>query len=73
MNADALRRELLGLLPRLRRYAYALTGVRHDADDLLQATLERLLVTRSARAGFARRCRWRSRARWSKPSMGRTR
>ena len=44
MNADALRRELLALLPRLRRYAYALTGVRHDADDLLQATLERLLV-----------------------------
>jgi len=44
MNADALRRELLGLLPRLRRYAYALTGARHDADDLLQSTLERLLV-----------------------------
>jgi RNA polymerase sigma-70 factor (ECF subfamily) len=44
MNADALRRELLALLPRLRRYAYALTGVRHDADDLLQATLERLLT-----------------------------
>ena len=34
MNADALRRELLALLPRLRRYAYALTGVRHDADSL---------------------------------------
>ena len=32
------------MLPRLRRYAYALTGARHDADDLLQATLERLLV-----------------------------
>ena len=44
MNADALRRKLLELLPRLRRYAHALTGVRHDADDLLQATLERLLT-----------------------------
>lgn len=44
MNADALRRRLLELLPRLRRYAYALTGARHDADDLLQATLERLLT-----------------------------
>ncbi|MCG3170017.1 MAG: ECF RNA polymerase sigma factor EcfG [Pseudomonadales bacterium] len=43
MNADALRRELLALLPRLRRYAYALTGSRHDADDLLQSTVERML------------------------------
>lgn len=43
MNAEALRRELLALLPRLRRYAYALTGSGHDADDLLQATVERML------------------------------
>ncbi|MEZ5894079.1 MAG: sigma-70 family RNA polymerase sigma factor [Parvularculaceae bacterium] len=43
MEADALRQEILELLPRLRRYAYALTGARADADDLLQATVERLL------------------------------
>lgn len=44
MNADALRQEIVELLPRLRRYAYALTGARADADDLLQTTVERLLV-----------------------------
>lgn len=43
MNDDVLRQEILGLLPRLRRYAYALTGATHDADDLLQTTVERLL------------------------------
>ena len=43
MNAEALRRELVEMLPRLRRYAYALTGMRDDADDLLQATVERML------------------------------
>jgi RNA polymerase sigma-70 factor (ECF subfamily) len=43
MNADVLRRELIELLPRLRRFAHALTGARHDADDLVQATVERLL------------------------------
>src|SRR5512139_1889653 len=44
MKAEALRRALLELLPRLRRYAYALSGTRHDADDLLQATVERVLT-----------------------------
>jgi len=43
MNPEALRRALLDLLPRLRRYAYALTGSSHDADDLLQSTIERVL------------------------------
>lgn len=38
---------LAALLPRLRRFARALTGDPHDADDLVQATLERAL----ARAG----------------------
>lgn len=37
------REEIIALLPRLRRFAYALTGARHDADDLLQTTVERLL------------------------------
>lgn len=44
MEADALRQKILELLPRLRRYAYAITGSRADADDLLQATVERLLT-----------------------------
>lgn len=33
--------ELLNWVPRLRRYARALTGSRADADDLVQDTLER--------------------------------
>jgi RNA polymerase sigma-70 factor (ECF subfamily) len=36
--------ELVALAPRLRRYAYALTRNMADADDLLQATLERVLA-----------------------------
>lgn len=40
---DALRRDLVELLPNLRRFAYALTGARSDADDLSQATIVRLL------------------------------
>lgn len=35
--------ELIQLLPALRRFAFSLTGSRDDADDLLQATVERLL------------------------------
>lgn len=42
-TADALRQDIVEALPRLRRFAYSLTGARHDADDLLQATVERLL------------------------------
>jgi RNA polymerase sigma factor (sigma-70 family) len=34
-------RQLLSWVPRLRRYARALTGSRDDADDLVQDTLER--------------------------------
>ena len=37
-------RVLLDLLPRLKRFCLALTGRDHDADDLLQATAERLLT-----------------------------
>lgn len=39
----ALRKEIVEALPSLRRFAYALTGARADADDLLQATVLRLL------------------------------
>jgi RNA polymerase sigma-70 factor (ECF subfamily) len=35
--------ELVALLPRLRRFALATTNSRHDADDLLQAAIERAL------------------------------
>jgi RNA polymerase sigma factor (sigma-70 family) len=39
-----MREELARLAPMLRRFAYSLTGSVHDADDLLQNTLERLLT-----------------------------
>ena len=38
--------ELLSQLPRLRRFCLALTAAAHDADDLMQATVERLLTKR---------------------------
>lgn len=42
-SADVLRREVLAALQPVRRFAYALTGTRADADDLLQATVVRIL------------------------------
>ena len=42
----AFERELTQLLPRLRRFAHALSGNAADADDLTQATLERALEHR---------------------------
>ncbi|HBK92450.1 MAG TPA: RNA polymerase subunit sigma-70 [Parvularcula sp.] len=42
-DAEVLRREILDALQPVRRFAYALTGTRADADDLLQATVVRLL------------------------------
>jgi len=38
-----LRAELVGLLPRLRRFAYGLTGSLEDGDDLVQGACERAL------------------------------
>ncbi len=38
--------ELLARLPRLRRFCRSLAGAVHDADDLAQATIERLLTKR---------------------------
>ena len=43
----AFERELLALLPRLRRFARALARDANDADDLLQVALERALKARS--------------------------
>jgi RNA polymerase sigma factor (sigma-70 family) len=39
----SLREAMLEALPGLRRFARSLTGSVHDADDLLQATVERVL------------------------------
>jgi RNA polymerase sigma-70 factor (ECF subfamily) len=41
---DPLRGELAALLPRLRRFAHTLTRNPHDADDLVQLSLERALM-----------------------------
>ena len=41
---DSFRRDLIALLPRLRRFARALTRDATDADDLVQVTLERALT-----------------------------
>ncbi len=38
-----LHRDLVALVPQLRRFAYALTRHADDADDLVQATMERVL------------------------------
>lgn len=38
-----MKDQLMDLLPGLRRFAWSLTQSVHDADDLLQATVERLL------------------------------
>lgn len=38
-----MKKQLLELLPSLRRFSLSLTNSPHDADDLLQSTVERLL------------------------------
>ena len=40
---ETIRREMLALLPRLRRFAYGLTGSIEEGDDLVQATCERAI------------------------------
>ena len=47
---DAFERDIVDLLPRLRRFARSLTGHPADADDLAQQTVER---------AFMQRRRWR--------------
>jgi RNA polymerase sigma-70 factor (ECF subfamily) len=42
--ADLLQSRIIELLPKLRRFARSLTRNPHDADDLLQAALERALT-----------------------------
>jgi RNA polymerase sigma factor (sigma-70 family) len=45
-SAGAFERDLAQLLPRLRRFAHALSRNAADADDLTQATVERALRSR---------------------------
>src|SRR5215470_2080490 len=40
---DRVRRGIVALLPRLRRFALSLTGNQSDADDLVQDAVERAL------------------------------
>ena len=42
-SLDEIRVQIVGLLPRLRRFAIALTGTVTDGDDLVQDTVERAL------------------------------
>ena len=42
-SGDSVRRELVALLPRLRRFARSLTRNADEADDLVQGALERAL------------------------------
>lgn len=44
MPTPAVRDAVCEMLPRLRRFARALTGHVHDADDLVQAAVERALA-----------------------------
>jgi RNA polymerase sigma factor (sigma-70 family) len=44
MNHAEMKDRLLELVPALRRFAYSLSNSVHDADDLLQNTVERLLT-----------------------------
>lgn len=56
--ADVLREELVALLPRLRRFARALAGNSHDADDLVQTTIERALTHAGQRRADAPLAGW---------------
>lgn len=55
---QAFERELLTLLPRLRRFARALARDSADADDLTQAALERALKARAQWAPGTRLDAW---------------
>jgi RNA polymerase sigma-70 factor, ECF subfamily len=43
-QVDSIRRQLIELLPRLRRFARTLARTTHDADDLVQLSVERALL-----------------------------
>jgi len=41
---EGIRKEMIAVLPQLRRFAYGLTGSIPDGDDLVQATCERAIA-----------------------------
>lgn len=41
---EGIRKEMIAVLPQLRRFAYGLTGSVADGDDLVQATCERAIA-----------------------------
>jgi RNA polymerase sigma-70 factor (ECF subfamily) len=45
-HAQEIGERIVGLLPRLRRFARAMSHNQHDADDLVQAAVERALRAR---------------------------
>ncbi|MEQ1618953.1 MAG: sigma-70 family RNA polymerase sigma factor [Terricaulis sp.] len=47
-RVSEFREELVGLLPRLRKFARALAGSRDGAEDLLQSAIERALTRSTA-------------------------
>lgn len=55
---DAFQREMISLLPRLRRFARVLARSPADADDLVQITIERALVRREQWALGTRLDNW---------------
>ena len=73
---QAFERELLALLPRLRRFARSLARDAADADDLVQAALERALKAREQWAPGTRLDAWMMRIVrncWIDEARGRTR
>lgn len=53
-----LHSELVAMLPRLRRFAFALSGNRHDADDLVQTAMVRALTQEAAAQAAMRLDSW---------------
>lgn len=53
----SVRQELIAILPRLRRYAYTLTGSVDEGDDLVQSACERA-IKKGGRRGDAPLDRW---------------
>lgn len=73
---DRLEREIVDLLPRLRRFARVLAHDRPDADDLVQLTVERALVHRGQWRPGTRLDSWMFRIMknaWIDESRGRSR
>ena len=48
MTNDEIDAAIAGLIPRIHRFAWVLSGSQADADDITQATLERALAHRRA-------------------------